>query len=208
MRSLQGISFYKSGGAVRASSRDIGAAPTSEPQAYDTFVYDRVGSRFEGSLMTYNSGTLNATNEFTLECWLQMTYDYGSVPGNYMRLGENTSANRWAMEYYTPTPQLYLHNTSSGANLTTYTVSMNIADAPRHLAFVFNNTGIGGGSDKMRVYIDGVVVANNTSINLGTPNTSFQVGMYCALQEMALYDVDKTDFSDRFNKPTMRRRAA
>ncbi|MBI4978443.1 MAG: hypothetical protein HZC28_13265 [Spirochaetes bacterium] len=83
-----------------------------------------------------------------------------------------------------------------------------------HMAFVWDEDGIGGGSDKMRVYIDGVLVGSTNTANARTivTNQQFVVGdihavsgwpEWCAqgvIDNLKIFNYAKTDFSDRFTE--------
>ncbi|MBI4978444.1 MAG: hypothetical protein HZC28_13270 [Spirochaetes bacterium] len=80
-----------------------------------------------------------------------------------------------------------------------------------HLAFVWDEAGIGGSSDKIRVYVDGVLVGstNYTVARNVATNQPFVVGdihaasgwtEWCAqgvIDNLKIFNYAKTDFSDR-----------
>ena len=102
---------------------------------------------------------------------------------------------------------LQFNGTIRGATFTGFSPPL---DEPVHLAFVWDRNGIAGTGDYMRIYVDGVVVATNTTQNdWGTDNTSgnFRVAApwdtsYAtdrySVDNVKVWNSAKTYFSDRF----------
>ena len=76
-----------------------------------------------------------------------------------------------------------------------------------HLAAVWDKSGIDGSSDTIRIYRDGVIVANAATAAWGTDpaiyNSPIGIGADAQydryiIDNMKIYDYAKTDFSDRF----------
>jgi hypothetical protein len=79
-----------------------------------------------------------------------------------------------------------------------------------HLAFVWNTSGIDGGSNTRRVYIDGSSIATSDAAlsNIDANAEDLWFGRYptggfagnFAYDNMKVYDYDKVDYKDRFNE--------
>lgn len=121
--------------------------------------------------------------------------------------------------HWTDTPlSFYWHNSNSslsgtlgfgptnyGVTLTGFNPTLN---TPVHIAFVWDRSGIDGSGDYLRLYVDGVVVATNSTDNTWGTDTSgdfrvaapwdndFATDRY-SVDNIKVWDYAKTDFANR-----------
>lgn len=156
----------------------------------------------------------------TIEFWTNITYnivngqsDSGQT-ATWFIINDNPSSV-YATFISTTTPESYV----AGYNFPfMYVTHLNIAAGHlTHLAVVWNDTGILGGSDTMRLYKDGVVIDSTTDPFTGTFSSTTDIffggwgnpyytqpGSTCfwnnngIIDNPKIYNYAKTNFSDRF----------
>lgn len=81
-----------------------------------------------------------------------------------------------------------------------------------HVAWTYNKDGIGGGADKLQVYVNGVKVGSSTTAAATGSVTGGEIGILtdpsffgneqadACIDNLKVHNYDKTDFSDRLNE--------
>ncbi len=187
-----------------------------QPCMFDNGAYNNTADSyitFDGSFFTPNC--------FTFECWFKTDFD---VVNGVAQDGKNHTLFGW---YYDRTHNMtfyFKHETDEGLcfNLhngykyyhyfaTSSDITFN-AGTIHHIALVYDRNGISGGNDIVRMYLDGNLEYNSTTLYPEETNTGgiFYIGVARdvsiaypfsgTIDNIKIYNYAKTDFSDRYTE--------
>lgn len=193
---------------VVGPSWTVGAG-TTFPTGY--FGNGILGTSAGHGAYAYVENILPNNDAGTLECW----WDKKTTPSGYFAmLGDVGLTNRFEVEYGIVGSELWLVilKRTSPPDYIRYKVAYStISDGWHHIACCWDRSGIGGGANTCRAYIDGVQVGSSNTVIAAetfpsnypiTAGAIYQSGLLApsngACDNIKLYDYAKTDFSDRF----------
>ncbi len=144
----------------------------------------------------------------TIEGYWKPHYDSSSTATAYIIGSPSYSAGRIGFRYNSSTELLFFIGAGGGAALLFTSGHSHSIDDEIHLAIVWDENGIDGGSDTMRIYTDGDLSASTTTaipsidqtgIRTGNhrDNLSFNFNANAVLSNFKYSNYAKTDFSDR-----------
>lgn len=177
-----------------------------------------------GNYVKYSTAGMDATKG-CMECWIKFNtqdvtngiYSPSCPPTarSAFGIGGGSSGNSLQFNIYTTGYESYGHAVYVDGSFRIQATNVNkTKDNAYHVAVVWDNNGIGGSGDKLRLYVDGIQKA--ASATKGGPSSisscvmvgnliwsqiySFYSpsGYECALDNFKAWDYAKTDFSDRF----------
>ncbi|MCK5644941.1 MAG: hypothetical protein KAJ19_29345, partial [Gammaproteobacteria bacterium] len=179
------------------------------------------------NFQNFTSSSVNDWQEFTMEFWFKTDYDVEdgvALDGNVYTLynwrinDENRNLSQITNDYRGW--QYFIEVSNTVYRYTNTTISFTSEEA-HHFAVVVNNSGIDGGDDKVRMYLDNDLTYNLTTTHPSLSGTQdllllvhLTAGGYTTpfnglMDNIKIYNYAKTDFSDRFyegfetNAPTL-----
>jgi hypothetical protein len=167
-----------------------------------------------GSNISVDYGNVFPTGgEGCIEMWLKAKEDSSTIVRTYSTIYDAASGstlNRFLL-YWRPSIGGFqaLWTGTGFPTVSSGAISYNTGDI-FHIAFVWKDSGIDGGSDTMRIYKDGSQIASSTAsitttglnrtVGLGEwiDNASFYGGF--THDNMKIFNYDKITFEERFNE--------
>lgn len=168
-------------------------------------------------IYTTNSTLIDALRDKgTLECWIKHTNDISSSATDWKqfwafegsssyqcRLGKWSNQSKVAV-YWNSNHYMYSYRILENCNEW-------VNGALVHYAVAWDKDGIDGGSDTLKLFIDGVARGSSSAaigsmtgaisrLNIGVYLTGNLISSQSIFDNVKIYDYAKTDFSDRFNE--------
>lgn len=151
----------------------------------------------------------------TVEMWAKFYHDplayshgvYGLVNASHWE--HNPLSFDWYNERYTRGRLQFVMQFNGNGLVLRFAPFEPELGEPVHLAIVWDRSGIDGSDDRMRIYVDGAMVATGQEDSWGTSNASghfrvattwdgsFDTDRY-SVENLKVWDFARTDFSDRF----------
>ena len=211
------LSFFNTPGSPTV--RDFAANPAYVPGVFGNGL--SIGPGNYTALDREHNVVLDNLNQHlkadrgTIEVWYKQNQDPVGFSHGVYRIFDGSyglgSGMTFVSEHVPNTPKgrLYFGLEFGGANtLVSHDISAHNGNWI-HIAGVWDRDGIGGSADKLRLYLDGTVVAATTSAgwgsavgpraDIGGGNDSAIAGKF-ALDNLKLHDTALTDFSHRFSE--------
>lgn len=215
MSSKYGIVIWNQLGSdsqVQISNIGVGGTVNGTP-SYSAVQFDNgmdttTANYAEWTDLIHNNPSLR--DKGCIEMWVKHTISAAGQTRNYALFSDNVGwlTIRWeGGQDISNTYEFYIYD---GANrfCPSSEQSFGVNDI-QHIAAVWDNGGIDGGADRMRIYIDGASDGNNTTFGTTIADTvdDMTIGMQqsgnsmaCKIENVKIFNYAKTDFRDRTSK--------
>ena len=150
------------------------------------------------------------TNLMTIDFWVKNDYDISDgqlSSGPYHACLQFLTGSTWTLlTFYSTAEKTSIETLAGGYQEHIFNGYSVTAGTPFHMGIVFNASGIGGGSDKLRLYINNSMVYSSTTAvhqHTGTGTLTviaqpdvWPISAHMAVDNIRVRDAEVTDFSD------------